>query len=118
PQPGIEVVAEAEGGSAAVRLSRELSPDMVIMDVSMPDLNGIEATRRILETQPAIRIIALSMHSDRRFVTEMLEAGASGYLLKDCALEELSHAIQSVHTNGVYVSPSILHSVINYRPIP
>jgi DNA-binding NarL/FixJ family response regulator len=82
------------------------------MDITMPDINGIDAARQISDRHPNIKIIALSMHSDRRFVTEMLEAGASGYLLKDCALEELTHAIQAVLSDQVYVSPAIANIVI------
>ncbi len=115
-EPGIEIIAEAENGFAAVRLARELTPDVIVMDVSMPDMNGIDATRLIHESHPGIHIVALSMYSDKLYVSEMLEAGASGYLLKDCALEELAHAMRSVQVNGVYVSPSILHAMIKYVP--
>jgi DNA-binding NarL/FixJ family response regulator len=106
-QPGMKVVAEAEGGLPAVRLARELSPDVVLIDVSMPDSNGIEATRRIVAEVPGIKIIAVSMHSDRRFVTGMLAAGARGYLLKDRAAEELAHAIRTVMANETYLSQRI-----------
>src|SRR4030042_4727690 len=82
-EPGIEVIGEAEGGRTAVRLAREFKPDVVIMDITMPDLSGIEATRLILADMPEVKVIALSMHSDQRFVREMLAAGAAGYLLKD-----------------------------------
>ncbi|MBW2553372.1 MAG: response regulator transcription factor [Deltaproteobacteria bacterium] len=79
-----EVIAEAEDGRTAVELSRKLKPDVVIMDITMPDLNGIEATRQIVNETSDIKVIALSMHSDKKFVIEMLSAGASGYMLKDC----------------------------------
>ena len=78
----IEIVGEADNGRTAIRLVRELQPAVVIMDVSMPDLNGVEATRQILEEKPGTKVLTLSMHSDRRFVTRMLRAGASGYVLK------------------------------------
>ena len=107
PVPGVAVVAEAENGRCAVKLCRDLRPDVVIMDVSMPDLNGIEATRQIMATQPEIRVIALSIHSDRRFVIEMFRAGACGYLLKDCAFEELFRAIEVVSHGQPYLSPGI-----------
>jgi len=108
----MEVVAEAEQGRQAVRLTSELVPDIVIMDVSMPDLNGVEATRRILTENPDVKVIALSMHSDALFVTEMLRSGASGYLLKDCAFEELACAIRAVIQGKSYLSPSISGVVI------
>lgn len=111
----IEVVAEAEDGRTAVDLAKELSPDVVIMDVAMPDLNGIEATRKIMAEHTGAKVVALSMHSDRRFVAEMLKAGASAYLLKDCAFEELVTAIKTVTKNKVYLSPGIAGVVIeNY----
>jgi DNA-binding NarL/FixJ family response regulator len=92
----MEVVAQAENGQAAVELAAKLSPDIVVMDIAMPDLNGIEAARRILARNPAIHIIALSVHSEKQFVVEMFRAGASGYILKDCAFEELTQAIHAV----------------------
>lgn len=107
-----EVLAEAEDGRSAVRLARELSPQVVIMDVGMPDLNGIEATRQVLADAPGIKVIALSMHSDRRFVSNMIKAGASGYLLKDTAFEELVSAIRVVMNNRTYLSPEVSDIVI------
>lgn len=112
-QDDMEVVAEAEEGRTAVRLAREFSPHIVIMDVSMPDLNGVEATRQIVERTPDVRVIALSMHSDSLFVTEMLKSGASGYLLKDCAFEELTLAIRAVADGKTYLSPSISGVVVD-----
>lgn len=106
-EPDMEVVAEAEDGRTTVRLTRECKPDVVIMDITMPTLNGIEATRQIVSELPGTRVIALSMHSDRKFVKEMLSAGASGYLLKDSAFEELSKAINAVFHNQCYLSASI-----------
>lgn len=111
-QPDMEIVAEAENGRTAVRLAREHKPDVFIMDVSMPDLNGIEATRQIVAEVPRVKVLALSMHSDSQFVSEMLTAGVSGYLLKDCAFEELTRAIYAVYKNQSYLSPSIAHTVI------
>jgi two-component system, NarL family, response regulator NreC len=109
---GMEVVGEAENGRKAIKLAEKLMPSMIIMDVSMPDMNGIEATRKIIAAMPAVKIIALSMHSDRRFVLGMLEAGASGYLLKDCAFGELANAIQQVSTGNTYLSPKITDVVV------
>jgi two-component system response regulator NreC len=103
----MKVVAEAENGRMAVQLAQKLLPEVVVMDIGMPDLNGIEATRQILANNPKVKVIALSMHSAKRFVVEMLKVGASGYLLKDCAFEELALAIRTAITNKVYVSPSV-----------
>ena len=111
-QPDIEVIAEAENGRTAVQLVRELSPDVVIMDIGMPDLNGIGAAHQILAEGPGIKVIALSMHSDRRFVARMFKAGASGYLLKDCAFEELARAVRTVAVDEFYLSPKIASIVI------
>lgn len=108
----IEVVAEAENGRDAVRLAREHRPQVVVMDVVMPDLNGIEATRQVLAQTPAAKVLALSMHSDRRFVAGMLSAGAMGYVLKNCAFEELADAIRSVAADRTYLSPGIAGIVV------
>ncbi|MBI3951159.1 MAG: response regulator transcription factor [Acidobacteria bacterium] len=113
-QSGLAVVAEAQDGRTTVRLARELAPDVIIMDISMPDLNGIEATRQIRTELPRIKVIALSMHSDQRFVTEVLKAGACGYLLKDCAFEELTTAIRTVMANQIYLSPQITGVVLDH----
>lgn len=111
-QSDLEVIAEAENGRMTVRLVRELEPDVVIMDIGMPDLNGIDATRQITTEFPRVKVIALSMHSDKRFVAQMFKAGASAYLLKDCAFEELTRAVQSVLANQTYLSPEITGPVI------
>jgi two-component system response regulator NreC len=111
-QSEMEVVGDAENGWQAVQLALKLVPDVVIMDVTMADLNGIEATHQIHKKQPCVKIIALSMHSDRRFVAGMLKAGASGYILKDCAFEELALAIHRVVSNRTYLSPGIIDIVV------
>ena len=103
----MEVLAEAENGRDAIELARKLNPDVIIMDVSMPDLNGVEATRQIIQDNHDVRVIALSMHSDTLFVSEMLKSGASGYLLKDCAFQELEQAIRTVTDGKAYLSRSI-----------
>ncbi|MBU0481749.1 MAG: response regulator transcription factor [Proteobacteria bacterium] len=103
----VSVVAEAEDGRQAVKLASQFRPDLVIMDISMPKLNGIEATRQIMADLPETKIIALSMHSDKRFLVEMYQAGAVGYLLKDCAAEELEQAVRTVAGNKRYLSPEI-----------
>ena len=113
-EPDIEVIAAVEDGRTTVRLVEELQPDIVIMDISMPGLNGIEATRKITRDFPNIKIIALSMHDDGRFVMNMLKAGASGYLLKDCAFKELTKAIHVVvRTGKSYLSPDITDVVVS-----
>jgi len=111
-QSDMQVVAEAEDGLTTVRLAREVAPDIVIMDIAMPDLNGIGATKKIKAELPDVKVIALSMHSDRRFIAEMFRSGASGYLLKDHSFEELSNAIRVVVSNRIYLSPSIAGIVI------
>ncbi len=112
-QTDFEVVGEADNGRKAVQMAQEKTPDVVVMDVSMPDLNGIEATMQIIESLPKTRVIALSMHSDKRFVMGMLRAGASGYLLKDCASQELANAIVQVAGGKKYLSPEITGVVID-----
>jgi DNA-binding NarL/FixJ family response regulator len=111
-EPDLQVVAEADDGRATVQLVREMLPDVVIMDVAMPDLNGIEATRQIVAEFPKIKVIALSMYADRRFVVNMLKAGASGYLLKECAFEELVRAIRLVLSHKTYLSPGVTDIVV------
>ena len=111
-QPDIEVVGEAEDGRTAFQLTKELIPDVIVMDVKMPTLNGIDASVRIHSEFPDIKIIALSMYGDVRFVTNMLKAGACGYLLKDCAFEELAQAIRKVKANKTYLSPEAANIII------
>lgn len=111
-QPDMEVVAEAQDGLTTVRLVQKINPDLVIMDIGMPGMNGIDATRQIIGEHNKVKVIALSMHSDRRFVLEMLKAGASGYLLKDSAFEELISAIHTVMANQPYLSPRITDIVV------
>ncbi|HEG44757.1 MAG TPA: response regulator transcription factor [Phycisphaerales bacterium] len=109
----IEVVAQAADGHTAVELVRKMIPDVVIMDIGMPGLNGIEATRQITSEIPYIKVVALSMHSDKKFVTEMLKAGASGYLLKNCAFEELATAIRTVMDGKTYLSPAMAELIVD-----
>jgi DNA-binding NarL/FixJ family response regulator len=111
-RPNIEIVGEAEDGVSAVRMALGLAPDIVLMDISMPKLNGIEATRQIIAQNEATRVIVLSMHADRRFVIEALKAGARGYLLKDSAIEEVLKAIDAIMSNQVYLSRRITNIVV------
>ena len=115
-EPDMQVVAEAEDGRRTVRLAGELNPDVAVVDISMPELNGIEATSQITSKNPEVRVLALSMHSDEHFVMGMLRAGASGYLLKDCAADELCSAIRTVIADETYLSPKAASVVIqDYR---
>lgn len=111
PLVGMEVERPRSDGEHAVRLNREVRPDVVVMDIAMPKLNGIEATRQILLESPATKVVALSMHADGQYVLEMLRAGASGYLLKDCAQEDLAQAIRVVHANLTFLSPGLANTV-------
>ncbi len=111
-QPDMEVLADTDEGRKAVELVRELSPDVVIMDVTMAGLNGIEATRLIAAEFPEVKVIALSIHSQRRFIADMLSAGAAGYILKECLFDELVQAIQAVAAGGRYLSPRIADVVV------
>jgi DNA-binding NarL/FixJ family response regulator len=111
-KPGIDVVGEAESGKTAIELAKELLPEIVIMDIVMPDMNGIETTRHLADSLPQVKIIGLSMHDDVRFATEMLKAGASGFLLKDCAFDELLDAINTVRAEGIYLSPKTREGMI------
>ncbi len=120
-EPDMEVVAEAGDGLKTVALVRELTPHVVIMDVNLPILNGIDASRQILSEYAKIKVIALSMHGDRRFVINMLKAGAHGYLLTDCPFEELAQAIRLVMANKVYLSVGVTEVVVKdytQRPGP
>lgn len=119
PDPDIEVVGTAANGRQAVELTMELKPDLIIMDVAMPELNGVEATRQLMKALPKLRIIALSVHSDHRYVNEMLRAGAAGYLLKDSVFDELRFAISAIRRGQAYLSPPVAHFVLNeYRQNP
>ncbi|MFZ5453431.1 MAG: response regulator [Thermodesulfobacteriota bacterium] len=117
-EPGLQVVGQAADGRAAVQLARKVNPHVVVMDVTMPDLNGIDATRQILAENRQIKVIALSMHADRRFVKGMLQAGASGYLLKHSASQELIKAIKVVMANRVYLSPEVAGVVVEDYKAP
>lgn len=111
-QPDIEVVGMASDGRKAMAMVEELSPDITIMDISMPDLNGMQATAQILHDHPKAKVIALSTHNDSKHVRAMLEAGASGYVTKDTAGEELLEAIHKVRNGQSYLSSDVTGNVM------
>jgi two-component system response regulator NreC len=108
----IDVIGQTEDGHSTIELVKELMPDIVIMDIGMPDLNGIETTRRIMQDMPKVKVIGLSMHSSDKYVREMFRAGASGYLLKNCSFDELVEAIRTVISGQTYISPTIGDMII------
>ncbi|MEY2599049.1 MAG: hypothetical protein RLZZ142_1308 [Verrucomicrobiota bacterium] len=115
-QRDLQVVGEADNGRDAVELAEKLRPDVCVMDVTMPELNGIEATRRLLKVSPRTKVLALSMHKDAVYVREILRAGAKGYLLKDCDQRDFLKAVQSVALGKGYLSPEISDAVLDdYR---
>jgi DNA-binding NarL/FixJ family response regulator len=111
--PEMEVVAEAADGRQALRLVRDLQPDIVLMDIAMPGLNGLESAERIHGIHPKIKIVILSMHASEEYVAQALKAGASGYLLKDAATAELEMALKSVSMGQFYLSPAISRQVVD-----
>jgi len=111
-QSDMEVVGQADNGLEAVEMTRQLQPDVVLMDVTMPVLNGIEATRRIKRELPEVKILALSVHSKREFILDMVKSGASGYMLKECVLDDLVRAINTVAAGQTYLSPQVAGIVL------
>lgn len=115
-QPDMEVVGEAKTGREAIEEARQLKPDIVVMDVSMPELNGIESTRQICGEMKNVKVVALSMHRDLVYVREILRAGASGYLVKDSEDDDLVKAIRAIHQVEAFLSPAISDAVLtDYR---
>jgi len=112
-QPEMEVIQQASDGLQAVSFTRDLNPDVVVMDLTMPGMNGIEATRLIANEVPEVKVLCLSVHGDTQFISAVLDAGASGYLLKDCAFEELVTAIHTVMGNQIYLSPGIAGTLVD-----
>jgi DNA-binding NarL/FixJ family response regulator len=110
--PDIEIVGEAEDGWSTVRMAEELLPDVVIVEVDMPDLNGVEVTRRIVTRHPAIKVLGLSNYLDGRIIRSIMKAGASGYLTKNCPVEELIQAIHAAIVGQTFLSPSIADMII------
>jgi DNA-binding NarL/FixJ family response regulator len=111
-QTDMRIVGEAADGQEAVRLAGELKPDVVVMDIGMPGMNGMDATRQIKAVHKTCRVIALSMHTDRHYIVGMLRSGASGFLLKSAAFEELAQAIKTVMADRDYLSPAVSRTVI------
>lgn len=112
-EPLLEVVGTARDGRQAVELARELKPDLLLMDVSMPDMNGFDATRRVRAFDPSLKILILSMHDDEDLVARCLEAGAAGYLMKDAPVSQLLYAIETVQKGERYLSPGVLKKVLD-----
>jgi len=111
-EAGIEVVGEAGDGREAVRKVQQLSPDIVVMDIAMPGLNGLEGTRQIRKRFPEVKVVILTMHTDEEYILQILASGASGYVVKQAAPRELVSAIQSVHRGGSFFSPSISKKIV------
>ncbi|MBN1270219.1 MAG: response regulator transcription factor [Kiritimatiellae bacterium] len=112
-EPDMEVVGEAEDGQTTVRLAKQANPHLIVMDVSMPDLNGIDATRKILAANPNVKVVALSGHANQHFVRDMLASGASAYILKHTAYDELLRAIRTVMKGKKYLSPEVARGVMD-----
>jgi len=103
----VKIVGEADCGEDSVKLAQELKPDVILMDVNMPGIGGVEACRRILQRNPAQKIIVLTIHNEQTFPKRMLEIGAKGYLTKECGIDEMLTAIRQVYNGGAYIAPSI-----------
>src|SRR5512136_191378 len=111
-ETGMVVTAMADNGRMALQLAREQRPDVVVMDIAMPEMNGIEATRRLTGEMPGVAVLILSMHSARRYIVESLAAGAKGYLLKECVSDELVRGIRTVAANETYLSPKVADQIV------
>lgn len=111
-----EIVAEGDDGSVATQLVEQHQPDVILMDINMPRVNGVEATRRLIETYPDVKVLILSIHDDETYVTHVLKTGASGYLLKEMDADSLIEAVRVVAEGGAYIHPKVTHNLINeYR---
>jgi two-component system response regulator NreC len=112
-QPDLEIVGEAESATQALSLADELAPQVIVMDITLPDYSGIEATRRIKANHPEIAVVALTIHDDEQYFFEMLQAGASGYVPKRAAPEDLISAIRAAHANEIYLYPSLAKALVS-----
>jgi two-component system response regulator NreC len=112
-QSDIKILAEASTGAEAIRLAKEIKPDVVVMDITLPDITGIEATRRLKERQPEIAVVALTIHEDEQYFFEMLQAGASGYVPKRAAPEDLISAIRAAFAGEIYLYPSLAKALVS-----
>lgn len=111
-QPDLEIAAETDSGEKAISMVSQHKPDVVVMDISLPDMSGIQATRRIKELFPAVSVVALTIHEDEQYFFEMLQAGASGYVPKKAASEDLINAIHSAHQGEIYLYPSLAKALV------
>jgi two-component system response regulator NreC len=112
-QPNLKIVGEASSGLQALEIARQTRPDVIIMDITLPDLSGIEATRRIKQLYPNMAVVALTIHEDEQYFFEMLQAGASGYVPKRAAPDDLINAIQAAHANEIYIYPSLAKALVS-----
>ncbi|MCP3960066.1 MAG: response regulator transcription factor [bacterium] len=117
-EPDLEVIGESRDGHEAVRTARELAPDLTIMDIGMPGLNGLEATRRIVAEHPGVKVLVLSVHQEARVIQSAFEAGAAGYLLKDCATEELVRGVRVVMSGKSFLSSEVAETVVDLLKSP
>jgi DNA-binding NarL/FixJ family response regulator len=112
-EPSLEIIGEARGGRQAVDLVKELKPDVLLMDVSMPDMNGFDATRHVHQFDPSVKVLILTMHDDEELVARCLEAGAAGYIIKDAPASQLLYAIETIRKGERYLSPIVLKKVMD-----
>jgi two-component system, NarL family, response regulator DegU len=110
---GFDIVGEARDGDEAIQLAEELEPDVILMDITMPEVDGVEATRHIRQSQPTVRVVMLTMHADQDVLAAAIRAGASGYLVKDCSTEEIASAVRMAHSGETALSPQLAASMLD-----